>query len=154
MHSLSLSDSWKQILLDTQEEAAGAATPKATQTALLSTEELKQTDSAATRSGFSQGALVVERKVGAQAGVYKIVDLKEHVVLSEVDCFKEGDALRTVQMPYGTLFKNWGLFTGTLPERITLDWENMTPWNQDGPDAEIAKAHLLDALLSHAESHP
>ncbi len=86
--------------------------------------------------------------------VYDIQSVGEQAGLKENDPFKHKDGLRTVRISFETLWKNWIIFDGQVPQFLDCDWEPHTPWQQSEPASEVAKSKLFEALLQYASENP
>ena len=116
---------------------------------LLSIDEVNDKTYIAKCKGVQVNMLVYEKSVGADKGIYRIHEIGEHVVVKEVDAFK--DDLITANVAFDKFMEEWAKHQGDVPTCVAGKWEASYVTNMDLAKQELAKCHLYVALHSAAE---
>ena len=116
---------------------------------VLSIDEVNDKSYIAKCKGFQVNMLVYEKSVGAGKGIYRIQEIGEHVVIKEVDAFK--DDLITANVAFEKFLEEWAKHQGDVPTRVAGEWEASYVMNTNLANLELAKCKLYVALHSAAE---
>ena len=80
---------------------------------MLSIDEVNDKSYIAKCKGFQVNMLVYEKSVGAGKGIYRVQEIGEHVVIKEVDAFK--DDLITANVAFDKFMGEWAKHQGDVP---------------------------------------